>query len=129
MRPQVPRPFIVHRALPGTRRSNASYQPPSPPSGDQSNPHRDFYKTFGRPVAKNFLIAFCTYQFLYWGWLKLESMEMRKEKEEELSRLEAELKTFQREKETAAVTIRSAPETVEGPSRTPTQSWKAWFGL
>ena len=36
-----------------------------------------FYKSFGRPVAKVFLGAIFTYQVLYWGWAKLESLETR----------------------------------------------------
>lgn len=42
---------------------------------------REFYKHRGRPVFKALLIAICTYQVLYWGWAKLESLEVKQEKE------------------------------------------------
>lgn len=34
-----------------------------------------FYKTFTRPIAKTLVIAVFTYQFFYWGWVKLETDE------------------------------------------------------
>ena len=49
---------------------------------------------FGRPIAKNFLIAVCTYQVLYWSWLKLESLEIKQEKEDEMRSLEGELRSL-----------------------------------
>lgn len=75
------------------RRLNSTYQPPDPPKS-ASNPHRNFYKTFGRPIAKNFLIAVCTYQLLYLGWTKLESMEIKQQKEAEVQSLEGELRSL-----------------------------------
>jgi len=42
---------------------------------------RDFYRTFGRPIAKVFLGAMATYQILYLGWSKLESIEEQQQKE------------------------------------------------
>jgi len=41
---------------------------------------RAFYQDFGRPIAKVFLGALFTYQVLYWSWLKLESIEVKREK-------------------------------------------------
>lgn len=35
------------------------------------------YRSLVRPFAKVFLMALFTYQVLYWGWLKLESYEMK----------------------------------------------------
>ncbi|KAB2578563.1 hypothetical protein DIS24_g4010 [Lasiodiplodia hormozganensis] len=65
-------------------RQYASYQPPNPPKQEKSstygNAQRAFYRDFGAPVAKVFLGALVTYQALYWGWLKLESLEMKEEK-------------------------------------------------
>lgn len=63
---------------------------------EKSNPHRDIYKPggMGRPVARNFLIAMLTFQLLYWAWLKLESVEVKLEKREELSRLEREVEVL-----------------------------------
>jgi hypothetical protein len=51
-----------------------------------------FYKSFGPPVLKVFLGAVFTYQLLYWTWLKLESLEIKKEKNEEIANLEEEVK-------------------------------------
>lgn len=42
---------------------------------------RDFYKHNGRPILKTFLIALFTYEVLYWSWLKLESIEVKHDKE------------------------------------------------
>lgn len=42
---------------------------------------RAFYKSWGLPLAKVFLGAMFTYQVLYYGWLKLESIEQKKEKD------------------------------------------------
>lgn len=72
----------------------SSYQPPNPPkqnpsssaasSSEKSSTYataqRAFYRDFGAPVAKVFLGALVTYQVLYWGWLKLESLETKEEK-------------------------------------------------
>lgn len=75
------------------RRLESTYQPPTPPretKSERSN-HSDFYKTFGRPLAKNFLIAVATYQVLYFTWLKLESYETKREGEAEVKKVEGEL--------------------------------------
>ena len=63
---------------------------------EKPNPHREIYKKggIGRPVARNFLIAMATFQVLYWSWLKLESIEVKQEKQEELNTLESEVKTL-----------------------------------
>ncbi|KAH7062354.1 hypothetical protein B0J12DRAFT_735908 [Macrophomina phaseolina] len=65
-------------------RRYSSYQPPNPPKQEKSstyaNAQRAFYRDFGAPVAKVFLGALVTYQVLYWGWLKLESLETKDEK-------------------------------------------------
>ncbi|KAJ9626338.1 hypothetical protein H2203_003970 [Taxawa tesnikishii (nom. ined.)] len=46
-----------------------------------------------QPSPKNIAIAYCTYQILYWCWMKLESMEEREGKEEEVRHLEGRLRT------------------------------------
>ena len=84
-----------------TRRYNSIYQPPNPPNKNAPNPHREFYKTFGRPIAKNFLIAVITYQVLYWSWLKLESIEFKKDTDEEMRSLEGELRGLASNKSTS----------------------------
>jgi hypothetical protein len=85
---------LLRRPLPFTKRlrraqSTSSYRPPAPPP---SNPHRSFYRTFGRSLAKNFLIAVATFQVLYIGWIKLENMAVKKDKEAELRGLEKEVR-------------------------------------
>ena len=79
--------------LPHQRRLNSTYQAPDRPP--KPNLHRNFYRQFGRPVAKNFLIALAVYQALYWSWLKLESVEVRQEKAAEIAGLETELEGLQ----------------------------------
>ena len=96
----IPRqlPLAVHgRARLPSKRFDSTYQPPDAPKA-VSNPHRDFYRTFGRPIAKNFLIAVFTYQVLYWSWLKLESLEIKDEKQDEIRTLEGELKSLTKDK-------------------------------
>ncbi|CZT18317.1 uncharacterized protein RCC_04161 [Ramularia collo-cygni] len=90
---------LLNRALPRisttSRRANSSQRPPpqQPPSSTTPNPHREFYRGgLGRAVFFNFLIATGTFQALYWSWLKLESMEVKREKGEEIKVLEGELK-------------------------------------
>jgi hypothetical protein len=85
---------------PKLTRTNATYQPPSQGPA-KSNPHRDFYKGFGRPVAYNFLIALATFQVLHWSWLKLESIETKHNTDAEVNTLEEELKGLTLSKETS----------------------------
>jgi len=47
-------------------------------------------------------MAWATYQIIYWSWSKLEFMEDKEEKEEELKRLERELEFALKEKKTEA---------------------------
>ncbi|KAK2759085.1 hypothetical protein FQN54_003184 [Arachnomyces sp. PD_36] len=56
-------------------------QPPQPPPSPS-------FKPFQRPFFKVFLGAIFIYQLWYWGWTKLETDELKAEKQEELSRLE-----------------------------------------
>ena len=79
------------------RRWNSTYQPPDPPRA-ASNAHRDFYKNMGRPVFKSFLIAVCTFQAIYWSWLKLESLEIKENKDAELHSVEEELRSLTKSK-------------------------------
>ncbi|KAG0641092.1 hypothetical protein HOY80DRAFT_1040064 [Tuber brumale] len=60
-------------------------------SGKAASPHVVFYKDFGGPVAKVFLMAFFAYQVTYWAWLKMEKEEERSEKEKEVSAIEREV--------------------------------------
>ncbi|KAF2157136.1 hypothetical protein K461DRAFT_289477 [Myriangium duriaei CBS 260.36] len=80
------------------RRSNGTYQPPTPtPSGP--NPHRTFWQSFGRPIAKVFLGALFTYQLAYLGWAKLESLEEEADGNSKITELEAKLHGLTKGKE------------------------------
>lgn len=73
-------------------RQQSTYQPPDLPK--KPNAHGNFYKEFGRPVAKCFLIAVATYQLLYISWIKLESFETKQEKGDEIKQLEGEIRAL-----------------------------------
>ncbi|KAF1355316.1 hypothetical protein BDV97DRAFT_395684 [Delphinella strobiligena] len=111
------------------RNQGPSYQPPTPqPSSPASNPHRDFYKSFGRPTAKVFLMAWATYQIIYWSWSKLDFMEDKEEKEEELKSLERDLQTALKEKETEATAAASASAILpEGLGKS--ASGRSWWNI
>lgn len=47
-------------------------------SSTQPSPQTQFYKTFGRPIAKVFLMAIFTYQLVYYVWVRLEHDEIRR---------------------------------------------------
>ncbi|KAL2676705.1 hypothetical protein Neosp_010469 [[Neocosmospora] mangrovei] len=40
-----------------------------------------FYRSFTRPIAKTLLLAVFTYQLVYWAWVKLETDEVRAERD------------------------------------------------
>ncbi|KAK0635275.1 hypothetical protein B0T17DRAFT_515794 [Bombardia bombarda] len=63
----------------------------------------EFYKTFGRPVAKCLLLAMFTYQLVFWGWTKLEQDEIKAERQAEISKLEAQVKVLQEDATSAGV--------------------------
>ncbi|KAF2810233.1 uncharacterized protein BDZ99DRAFT_462828 [Mytilinidion resinicola] len=85
----------------GGKRGYVDYQPPNKPEGKsqtERNAHRAFYSTFGSPILKTFLGALFTYQLIYWGWMKLESLDIKDEKNEEISKLEDELRALTEKK-------------------------------
>jgi hypothetical protein len=89
--------FIRPTGLPRVwRRLESTYQPPVPP---KSSRHGSFYRAFGTPVIKNFLIALCTFQAIYWSWLKLESVEMKKKGNHEIRLVEGELRHLTKDEE------------------------------
>ncbi|KAJ2979902.1 hypothetical protein NUW58_g7086 [Xylaria curta] len=63
--------------LPRARFSSTQASNDSKPQGSLN--HKAFYKTFGRPIAKVFLMAIFTYQLAYYFWVRLEHDEMRAE--------------------------------------------------
>ncbi|OAQ63502.1 hypothetical protein VFPPC_14664 [Pochonia chlamydosporia 170] len=79
--------MTVSRRLPSlarsTRRSFATKKEPGPTS--------QFYKTFTRPIAKVLVVAVFTYQFVYWGWVKLEADEHQENTDAEIADLEAKV--------------------------------------
>ncbi|KAI4721942.1 hypothetical protein E4T48_01831 [Aureobasidium sp. EXF-10727] len=77
----------------GPLRQQPLYQPPTP---TEENPHRAFYKSFGRPIAKVFFMALFTYQVLHYTWLRLEATEEKEEKTAELQGLEGQLRDLTR---------------------------------
>lgn len=118
------------RTLSHPRRTYAtepSAQPPppqpqcEPPAATRPNPHRQLYKRggFGRPIALNFLIAMCTFQVIYWSWLKLESMEIKQQKQDEIKSLEGQLKSLRDKTVTKAKEVKE--EVVQKGS-----SWLPW---
>ncbi|KAH7266736.1 uncharacterized protein BKA55DRAFT_684020 [Fusarium redolens] len=82
------RPMIAPRNLytRGAARRTYSNKAPSPVS--------QFYRTFTRPVAKTLLIAVFTYQLAYWTWVKLETDEIRAEREATIEKLETTIKDY-----------------------------------
>ncbi|KAJ5936397.1 hypothetical protein N7454_005032 [Penicillium verhagenii] len=46
------------------------------------------YGAFARPFGKVFLGAVLTYQIIYWSWMKLETDDVKLQKNEQLSGLE-----------------------------------------
>ena len=55
------------------------------------SPSSEFYKTFGRPIAKVFLLAIFTYQVAYYFWVRLEQDEMKRDMEATIAELEARI--------------------------------------
>lgn len=81
------------------RMKYSSYQPPNSSAGQSDgggakskNAHRAFYSEFGAPIFKVFLGALFTYQALHFGWAKLESLDLQQEKNEEIRKLECQLR-------------------------------------
>ncbi|KAI1468449.1 uncharacterized protein F4812DRAFT_458883 [Daldinia caldariorum] len=60
--------------------SSSSSSSPSPGRREEPrSPNAQFYKTFGRPMAKVFLLAVLTYQLAYYFWVRLENNEIKAE--------------------------------------------------
>ncbi|KAI1351717.1 hypothetical protein F5Y01DRAFT_107403 [Xylaria sp. FL0043] len=76
----------------------ASTQAPNEPRPEGSLNHKTFYKTFGRPIAKVFLMAIFTYQLAYYFWVRLEQDEIRAEMQATISDLEARIEALEQAK-------------------------------
>ncbi|KAI1199520.1 hypothetical protein F5X97DRAFT_117205 [Nemania serpens] len=93
----IPRARAAQRLLPRADFSSS----PAPwndarPEGSLN--HKTFYKTFGRPVAKVFLLAIFTYQLAYYFWVRMEQDEMRAEVQATISDLEARIERLEQAK-------------------------------
>ncbi|KAI1036499.1 hypothetical protein LB503_003137 [Fusarium chuoi] len=82
------RPMVssISPKIVGVSRRTYANKPPSPVS--------QFYRTFTRPIAKTLLIAVFTYQLAYWTWAKLETDEIRVEREATIEKLETTIKDY-----------------------------------
>ncbi|KAL5604061.1 hypothetical protein BROUX41_002050 [Berkeleyomyces rouxiae] len=91
----MPRSTAVLRALPPapTLRHAMRYSTEKPAPS-----HTDFYKTFGRPIAKVLLVAMFTYQLLYLGWTKLEHDDIKSTRNGEVAKLEEQVKELANKK-------------------------------
>ncbi|KAL2266558.1 hypothetical protein VTJ83DRAFT_5910 [Remersonia thermophila] len=72
---------------PQIRKYSAQQHPPSATGA--------FYKNFTRPVAKCALLGVFVYQLVYFGWTKLETEEIKRDKQAEIIKLEAKVKALQ----------------------------------
>jgi hypothetical protein len=87
LRPAIaPRSVYSRGLLSVSRRTYANKTQPSPTS--------QFYRTFTRPIAKTLLIAVFTYQLAYWSWVKLETDEIRAERDATIETLETTIKEY-----------------------------------
>ncbi|KFA60924.1 hypothetical protein S40285_05790 [Stachybotrys chlorohalonatus IBT 40285] len=88
----APRPLPLPRSTPFSsvpiRRASTETKQPSETA--------KFYKQFSRPVAKVLLLAVLTYQVAYWGWVKLETDEIRAETDGTIARLEAKVAEYEK---------------------------------
>ncbi|KAI2623311.1 hypothetical protein GGR54DRAFT_638549 [Hypoxylon sp. NC1633] len=82
--PTYAQPAAIQLQLRGPSRARFSSTSTSQQEQPQSSPERpspnaQFYKTFGRPIAKVFLLAIFTYQLAYYFWVRLEQDEIKSE--------------------------------------------------
>ncbi|KAI0408193.1 hypothetical protein F4802DRAFT_550922 [Xylaria palmicola] len=87
--------FPRSRALRPLRARFSSTQTPNDPKPQGSLNHKTFYKTFGRPIAKVFLMAIFTYQLAYFFWVRLEQDEIKAEMQATISDLEARIEKLE----------------------------------
>ncbi|KAI1434625.1 hypothetical protein GGR50DRAFT_394794 [Xylaria sp. CBS 124048] len=93
----TPQPRALRQLLPRVRFSSTQGPDESKPQGSLN--HTTFYKTFGRPIAKVFLLAIFTYQLAYYFWVRLEMDEMRAETQAIITDLEARIKQLEKGRE------------------------------
>ncbi|KAI1805489.1 hypothetical protein F4811DRAFT_514995, partial [Daldinia bambusicola] len=83
------------RAWAPARFSSSSSSPPGAQQEARS-PNAQFYKTFGRPMAKVFLLAVFTYQLAYYFWVRLENDEIKGEMRATIADLEARIEQLEK---------------------------------
>ncbi|KAI0897985.1 hypothetical protein F4806DRAFT_385689 [Annulohypoxylon nitens] len=66
----------------------------------QPSPNSQFYKTFGRPIAKVFLLAIFSYQLAYYFWVRLETDERKSELRATITELEARIDRLEKARKT-----------------------------
>jgi hypothetical protein len=74
---------------------------PQPPQQQQQQPQQpslnaQFYRTFGRPIAKTFLLAVFTYQVAYYFWVRLEQNEIKGELQATINELEERVEQLEK---------------------------------
>ncbi|KAH9910000.1 hypothetical protein F4778DRAFT_713754 [Xylariomycetidae sp. FL2044] len=100
--PRIPHCSTFRAPTPPTRTwarlaSSSSSSSASEPTGSKPpSPNAQFYKTFGRPIAKVFLMAIFTYQLAYYFWARLEHDEIKDEKRATISDLEARIEQLEK---------------------------------
>ncbi|KAI0541004.1 hypothetical protein GGR58DRAFT_498622 [Xylaria digitata] len=90
---QLPRARFSSTQAPNEPKPTGSLDPPLP-----TKQHKTFYKTFGRPIAKVFLMAIFTYQVAYYFWVRLEQEEKRAEMQAIISDLETRIEKLEQAK-------------------------------
>ncbi|KAI1404587.1 hypothetical protein F4819DRAFT_112175 [Hypoxylon fuscum] len=77
----------------------SSSQPPQPsPVPEEGSLNKQFFKNFGRPIAKVFLLAIFTYQVTYYFWTRAEQDEIKSEMRATISALEARIEQLEKAK-------------------------------
>ncbi|KAI5862802.1 hypothetical protein GGS23DRAFT_68173 [Durotheca rogersii] len=92
----APRPPSVPPALQRRFRQHMRgrfYSSQPQPGG---SPNADFFKTFGRPIGKVFLLAIFTYQLAYFFWTSLEYEEIKGEMQATIAELEARVEQLEK---------------------------------
>lgn len=83
---QPTQPFTISRTL--RQPHNAPEQPVN------------VYRSHGRALFKALTLAFFSYQVVYWGWLILETEELKDHKDREIKALENEVRLLDEQRKT-----------------------------
>ncbi|KAI1367429.1 hypothetical protein F5Y08DRAFT_66799 [Xylaria arbuscula] len=94
----IPRSSGAVLQLSQARARFSSTEAPNEPRPKGSLDIKNFYKTFGRPIAKVFLMAIFTYQLAYYFWVRLEQNEIRSEMQAIINELETRIEALEQAK-------------------------------